>query len=212
MLRIAPLLFGFYKLLSWCGAIDLFKYVSRALAKITRTRLPSRTMISTVQRHETAAFFRDIHEESFLSTIQADILNRLVAASNITVKEVIIPFKKVQLVEINSNRQALLNTLTKSSFTRLLVYDNIPDKIIGFINIYEVLSSKKKVASLHHFTKPIRKISDDVQVMDAIEIMQKEKEKIILVVHNTRSKKQITVGIITMKDLVEELFGELTVW
>ena len=77
MLRIAPVLFGSYKLLSWCGAVQLFKYASRLLAKVTRTPLPSSTMISAVQRHETAAFFRDIHEESFLSVVQADILNHL---------------------------------------------------------------------------------------------------------------------------------------
>ena len=212
MLRVAPMLFGFYKFLSWCGAIELFRQISKALAKLIRTPLPSRTMIGTVQRHETAAFFRDIHEESLLSTIQADILNHLLEASNITVKEAMIPFKKIQLVEVNSNRQTLINTLKKSSFTRLLVYDGVPDSIIGFINIYEVLSSKQKITNLHDFIKPIRKISDDIEVMNAIEIMQTEKAKIALVVHITRTKRQITIGIITMKDLVEELFGELGSW
>ncbi|MBN1765999.1 MAG: DUF21 domain-containing protein [Sedimentisphaerales bacterium] len=212
MLRIAPILFGFYKLLSWCGAIQLFKYVSKVLAKVTRTPLPSRNIISAVQRNETTAFFRDIHDESFLSAIQADILNHLLAASNITIKEVMIPFKKVQCIEINSNRQALLNTLKKSYFTRFPVYDGVPDNIIGFINIYEVLSSKQRITRLHDFIKPVRKISDDTQVMDAIEIMQNEKAKIAMVVHSTRAKKQISTGIITMKDLVEVLFGELSTW
>ena len=42
--------------------------------------------------------------------------------------------------------------------------------------------------------------------------LQKEKAKIAIAVHTTRTKRLITVGILTMKDLVEELFGELATW
>jgi CBS domain containing-hemolysin-like protein len=212
MLKIAPLLFGFYKLLSWCGIIAVFKYISLILAKLTHTPIPSNGIINAVQRHETTAFFKDIHEESFLSKVQTDIVNRLLIVSNTTLNRVMIPFRKTQLISVNSNRQAVLGTIRKHEFTRFPVYENTQDNIIGFIEIYDVLCSKKKIVDLYDFVKPVKKIPQNTLVTNALETMQMEKEKIALVVRVTRKNDDIPVGIITMKDLAEELFGELGSW
>jgi putative hemolysin len=165
-----------------------------------------------VQRHETTAFFKDIHEESFLSKVQTDIVNRLLIVSNTTINRVMIPFRKAQLVSVNSNRQAVLDTIRKHDFTRLPVYESAQDNIIGFINVYDVLCSKKKITDLYDFVKAIKKVPQNTLVTNAMEAMQMEKEKIALVVRVARKNYEIPVGIITMKDLVEELFGELGSW
>jgi CBS domain containing-hemolysin-like protein len=212
MLKIAPLLFGFYKLLSWCGIITVFRYISRILAKLTHTPIPSNGVISAVQKHETAAFFNDIHEESFLSTVQTDIVNRLLIVSTTTVGSAMVPLREIQLVSVDSNRQEILEIFRKRDFTRLPVYENTQDNIVGFINVYEVLCSKKKVNDLYDFVKPIRKINQDTLVTNAMEAMQREEGRIALVVRVARKNHETPIGVITMKDLVEELFGELGSW
>ncbi len=212
MLKIAPLIYGFYKILSWCGVIAVFRYISLFLAKLTHTPVPSSGDINAVQRHETAVFFRDIHDESFLSSVQADIVNRLLTVSNTTVSKVMIPLKKTQRVSVRSDRRAVLDVIRRYDFTRLLVYENQPDNIIGFINVYEVLCSKEKIDSLHDFVKPVRTIDQKTLVTNAMESMQKEKAKMALVVRTAKKDKGTPLGIITMKDLVEELFGELSAW
>jgi len=212
MLKIAPFLFGFYKLISWCGIIAVFKFISWILAKLTHTPIPSKGIINAVQRNETTAFFKDIHEESFLSKVQTDIVNRLLIVSNTTINSVMIPFRKTQLISVNSNRKAVLDTIRKHDFTRLPVYENTQVNIIGFIDVYDVLYSKKKTDDLYDFVKPIKNIPQKTLVTNAMETMQMEKEKIALVVRVARKNHEIPVGIITMKDLVEELFGELGSW
>ncbi|MHC4071896.1 MAG: CBS domain-containing protein [Planctomycetota bacterium] len=99
--------------------------------------------------------------------------------------------------------------MKKCAFTRLPVVEGQPGNIVGFVRIYEVLSSSDKFDDLRGFIKPIRGIDTDTTVTDAIEIMQKENEKIVLV---TKAGQQRPVGIVTMKDLVEELLGELAEW
>ena len=212
MLRIAPLLFGFYKLLSWCGITAIFKYISWILARLTDTPIPSKGIINAVQRHETAAFFKDIHEESFLSAVQTDIVNRLLVVSNTTIKMVMIPMKDTQLVAVNSSHQIVLNKIKNCAFTRMPVYDGAHNNIIGFINVYDVLCSKKEITNLYDFVKPIKTISQNTLVTDAMEAMQIGNEKIALVVRIVRKDRKVPIGIITMKDLVEELFGELSAW
>jgi CBS domain containing-hemolysin-like protein len=127
-----------------------------------------------------------------------------------------IPISDVETVDAGSDRPALLNKLKKCAnklkkcaFTRLPVVEGQPGNIVGFVRIYEVLSSSDKFDDLRGFIKPIRGIDTDTTVTDAIEIMQKENEKIVLV---TKAGQQRPVGIVTMKDLVEELLGELAEW
>jgi CBS domain containing-hemolysin-like protein len=49
-------------------------------------------------------------------------------------------------------------------------------------------------------------------VTDAIHIMQSEKHKIVLVTRSGRGGREWPIGIVTMKDLAEELLGELAEW
>ena len=123
-----------------------------------------------------------------------------------------IPVNKVETIDVNSDNTALLSKLKKCSFTRLPVTEGRAENIIGFINIYEVLTSSEQFIDLHNFIKPIRKFRADISVIDAINIIQSENEKIVLVTRTGRAAKQKPVGIVTMKDLVEELIGELSEW
>jgi len=92
------------------------------------------------------------------------------------------------------------------------VYDSEATNIVGFVNIYEALSWSEQFAELQKFIKPIRKIDADTAVTDAINIMQREKHKMVLVTRAARGGRERPIGIVTMKDLAEELLGELAEW
>ena len=89
------------------------------------------------------------------------------------------------------------------------VYDGQAGNIVGFVNIYEVLSSSEKFSDLRESVKPIHRLSGDTTVTEAIDVMQREGHKIVLV---TRGGRERPIGIVTMKDLAEELLGELAEW
>jgi len=122
------------------------------------------------------------------------------------------PINKVQMVEVNSDTSALMSKLKECAFTRLPVYEGRVSNIVGFINIYEALSSVEESADLHNFIKPIRELGANTTVIDAINIMQEENEKTVLVTRIGHAGRERPVGIVTMKDLVEELVGDLTEW
>jgi CBS domain containing-hemolysin-like protein len=208
----SPLLYSFHKFLSWCGIVPALKFVSGGFARLLGLAASSRTFIATAQRHKVQAILQDTHEEGILSPVQSDIINRLVGISHVHIGSVMIPMQNVETVDVNSDDSALLNKLNKCAFTRLPVTEGRTGNIIGFISIYEALSSSEKFADLSGFVKPIRKLDADTAVIDAMNIMQKENQKIILVVRAGRFGRQRPVGIVTMKDLVEELLGELAEW
>jgi CBS domain containing-hemolysin-like protein len=74
------------------------------------------------------------------------------------------------------------------------------------------LCSTGQFSSLHGFVKPIRKLSAETTVSDAIKVMQSGNEKIVLVTKAGPLGRENPVGIVTMKDLAEELLGELSEW
>jgi len=212
MPRIAPVLFTFHKLFTWVGLIPLLKNLSRVFAKLTGSPVPFKTAVSTIRPFHIRAILQETREEDILSPIQTDIINRLASISDIRIKSVMTPIAKVQTVDVNSDNVALLKKLNECVFTRLPVYERQPSNIIGFINIYDCLSSYEQFADLRRFIKPIRKLGADTPVSDAINIMQSEKHKIASVTVISRAGRERPIGIVTMKDLVEELLGELTEW
>ena len=209
---LSPVLYGFHKLLSWCGIVPLLKFVSGLFARSAGLASSPKTVITSAQRHKVQAILQDTHEEGILSSVQTDIINRLVSISNIRIKSVMIPIDNVQMVDVNSDNSALLSKLKKCAFTRLTVIENRAENIIGFINIYETLSSSEQFANLQKFVKPIRKVDANTTVTDTINIMQRENQKIVLVTKIGRAGQERPIGIVTMKDLVEELLGELAEW
>jgi putative hemolysin len=208
----SPVLYAFYKPLSWCGIVPALKFISGFFARLVGLAASSRTFIATAQRHKVQAILQDTHEEGFLSPVQSEIVNRLVGISHVHISSVMIPNHNVETVDVDSDNSALLNKLNKCAFTRLPVTEGREGNVIGFISIYEALSSSEKFADLRGFIKPIRKLDADMTVIDAMNIIQKENHKIILVTRAGRFGREKPVGIVTMKDLVEELLGELAEW
>jgi putative hemolysin len=209
---LSPVLYTFHKALNWCGIISLLKFVSSQLTRLSNVTTSSKMVMTSTQRHQVQAILQDTHEEGILSPVQTDIINRLVNISHIPVRTVMIAINKVEIVDINSDNATLLNKLKKCAFSRLPVKDGRSGNIIGFVNIYKTLSSAEQFTNLNNYTSPILKINSNTTVTDAINIMQKEKQKIMLVIKISRAGQERPIGIVTMKDLVEELLGELAEW
>ena len=209
---VAPVLFAFHKLFTFCGIVPLLKFISRIFSQLAGVPIPSETPLAAVRQSHIGAVLRETREEAFLSPVQTDIINRFASISHLSIKSVMTPIKKVRTVDINSDKSRLLNKLKESPFTRLLVYERQPANIIGFISIYECLSSPEQFDDLRNFTKPIRKLSVDTILTEAINVMQSENQKIVLVTRIGHAGRETPIGIVTMKDLVEELLGELAEW
>jgi len=208
----APVLFSFHRIFSWCGAVPLLKFMSGIFGRLTGSAVASKVVMTTTQRHHVRAIFADTQEEAIFSSVQNDIINRLIGISNVRMRSVMIPINKVEMVDVNSDNSALINKLKKCTFTRLPVIEGRAENIVGFINIYEVLTSSEQFKDLRKFIKPIRRFHADATVINAINTMQRENQKIVLVTRTSHIGKERPVGIVTMKDLVEELLGELTEW
>jgi len=207
-----PLLYLTHQALTWCGLVPLLRLTSQLFGRMIGSPVPSRTMITSAQSHQVRAILRDTREEGILSQVQAEIIDRIVNVPGLRLIAVMVPLNRVQSVQIGCDRTMLVNKLRKHALTRLLVWDERPANIVGFINVYEVLGSQEPFESLTRFLRPIRRLEATTPVIEAIDIMRRDELKIVLVTRVKPGKRSVPAGIVTMKDLVEELLGELAEW
>jgi len=208
----APFLFILHKTFTFTAVISLFKSFANLFAKIIGLPASAKNLLSDASEHYIKAVIRETKEEAFLTTVQTDIIDRVVSIPHISLGSVMTPLAKVHSVPKNTDASTLLKELRKHSFTRMLVFEYSPSNIIGFVNIYHALNSNRQFSDLSEFIRPIPKLYAYTPVPEAIEIMKKEHQKIALVTKHAAPGKEKPIGIVTMKDLVEELLGELVEW
>lgn len=208
---VSPLLYMNYQVLRGCGVVGLLRLASRLFVKLTGSPASDKAVIASGRSREVRALVRDTQEEGLLSRVQMEIVDRIVNIPNLRLAATMVPLERVESVSIRSDRAALLNELGKRALTRLLVWRDTPDNVVGFIDIYDVLGSDTPFDSLEGFVRPIRRLDAETPIIHAVDTMRHEEHKIILVTR-LRAKQEVPAGIVTMKDLVEELFGELAEW
>jgi len=208
MPRSGAVLWFFHKLFTYSGLVAFLRYTLRLFAFVLSLPADS-TPVGGKDRFR--EIIRESREEGLLSSVQNDIMHRLVNIDKITLASARTPAASVRMVDVNTTPAELLAKMSDWPYTRLPVYQTGPDTVIGFVNVYEVLTDGRECDNLKDFVKPISRLASSMPVIDAINSMIKHSEKIVLVAADSTRKRKIT-GIVTMKDLVEELTGELRHW
>jgi CBS domain containing-hemolysin-like protein len=209
---VSPVVFVFHRIASYTGLVWLMKTIS-SLASFSKgeKRLSQRIFMATAREHFEAVLL-DTNEEKILSPVQTDMIWRLRSISRREIQSVMTPLSKIEIVNINAAKADLLSILEKHKYSRYLVYENDRSNIVGFINIYDCLNCSTDFSNLRGYVQPIYNLDCETTVLDAISIMEREKQKIMLAAQTAWGKIVKPLGIITMKDLAEELLGELGEW
>jgi len=213
MPRFSTLLLGFKYVFTYLGIIPVLRFLAARFNRLfsgklrtgenTFSRVPRRYLNSIIQASQ--------HEQIF-TPVQTELVNRFTNIPNLTLRAVMTPLHKTVACPVNSSRTDLMKLLKRCYHTRILVYKANSKDIIGYANIYHCLSEGSDFEDISTFVTPVYKLSAGTTVNRAINIMQREKQKFILVVSNSPVGNPKPVGIVTMKDLVEELVGELSEW
>lgn len=213
--RLAPLLWFFWQLFTRLGVVGLLKSISGFLSRLFGLPPDATGVITAGHRTQMKQIINETRDEGIVSTFQKDIMQRTVDIPAMPVREVMVPISKVIMADLQTNTARLLDILRTSAYTRLPVYSETPANIVGLINIYDVLSTHEQFDNLEKFIKPADSLPATTSVLDAIGIMRKANHKMMIVTppaDRRQKTKQKPSGLITMKDLIEELTGELTPW
>lgn len=181
-----------------------FSVIQREITKLSKSEdTPNFT------EDELKYIIEEIEDQGVLEEQESDLVRSALEFDEITIEQILVPRVKVVAVEKNEDTQNILEIFKRDRYSRLPVYEDSIDDIIGLINEKDFfamyLESEGKSFSIEPIIQKALYISEMKLISEVLKEMQKTK------IHMAIVKDQYggTSGIVTMEDIIEELVGEI---
>jgi len=122
--------------------------------------------------------------------------------SNLKARDCLVPRNEIVAIDITDSIENVKKRFIETRLSKILVYRDSIDHIIGYVHSYELF---KKPGHIQHILRPISIIPEPMQAYEILEMFIKQKKQVAVVVDEFGG----TAGMITMEDIVEEIFGEI---
>lgn len=133
---------------------------------------------------------------------EIQIFQNALEFSEVKAREVMVPRTEIIAVEINESIKTLNALFTETGCTKILVYQETVDDILGYVHSFELFKKPKTIKSA---MLPVEYIPETVLIKDVLNVLTKKHKSIAVVLDEYGG----TSGIMTVEDIVEELFGEI---
>ncbi len=180
-------------------AILFSEWAARRFAALFGASLPSTTEFYRKQDFEVL-----LRENTLSETQQKDveILSNVLSISDVRVKECMVPRTEIAAIEKSSAMKDVLHMFETSGYSRLPVYDETIDKIIGIVSVQDLF---KKPKSLESITREVMFVPETKKSVELLSEFLQTGQSIAIVVDEFGG----TAGLITAEDLIEELVGDI---
>ncbi|MBZ9621075.1 hemolysin family protein [Psychroflexus lacisalsi] len=133
---------------------------------------------------------------------EIQIFQNALQFSEVKAREVMIPRNEIVAVDISEDTGNLTEIFTRTGLSKLLVYKESNDDIVGYIHSFEMFRQPKDIQSI---LMPVVFVPETMLVKEILNILIKKGKSIAVVVDEYGG----TSGMMTVEDIVEELFGEI---
>lgn len=122
--------------------------------------------------------------------------------SEVKVREAMVPRTEIIATEISASLSDIKKLFTSSGLSKIPVFDDSIDDILGYIHVFEMF---KKPTDLKKILLPVAFVPETMKISEVLKLLTKQRKSIAVVLDEYGG----TSGIITVEDIIEELFGEI---
>lgn len=146
------------------------------------------------------------HEEGVIETEEREMINNVFDFGDAQAKEVMVPRIDMTFADINNTYDELLEIFREDKYTRLPVYEDSTDNVVGIINMKDLLLTKhKEEFSVRSIMRKAYYTYEHKNTAELLLEMRKSSINIAIVLDEYGA----TAGLITLEDLLEEIVGEI---
>lgn len=198
--------------ISFCVSIfySLFSFLGKYIVSITEWILKYLFNVKIQSRTQSFSRMDLDHYVQQLNMTDSDenlemnneIFENVLSLSETRVRECLIPRKEVVAVDINLTLEQLKEKFIETKLSKLVVYENNVDNVQGYVHQLDLFKNPETLRSI---LLPIPVIPESMNASDLINKFTKERKSIAWVIDEFGG----TAGIVTMEDLLEEIFGDI---
>ena len=133
---------------------------------------------------------------------EIQIFQNALEFQKVKAREVMAPRTEIESVEIHETVANLKNSFIETGFSKILVYKSSLDDVVGYVNAFELFKKPKTIKSI---LLPLELVPESMMISDILNTLIKKRKSVAVVVDEYGG----TSGMITVEDIVEELFGEI---
>ncbi len=163
---------------------------------------------SLVTEEEIRAIIKIGEEEGAIGKDKVKMLSKVFDFSSTLVKDVMTPKAAITALNVNSGYEDIMRVVLESGYSRLPVYRDNPDNIIGIVNVKDLLNfwEHKELIILQDMIYCPALIPGSKKVVDLLKEFQLGKAH-MAIVQDVHGKIE---GIVTLEDVLEEIVGEIS--
>jgi len=142
----------------------------------------------------------EISDEEIDSEIQ--IFQNALEFHNVRAREAMIPRTDIVAIDVTDTVTNLKDLFIESGLSKIMVYKGSLDDVIGYIHAFELFKNPKNIRSI---LLPIETVPETMMINDILDELTKKQKSVSLVIDEYGG----TSGLITIEDIIEELFGDI---
>ena len=186
----------------------LFRPLTLLLVNLAQWVLRNLFQVRMVNKKEAftkvdlAHFVQQSKDQKEQQDLNTDLFENALSLPDIKIRECLVPRTEIVGVDLQTTIESLTEIFMETKLSKLIVYDDTLDTIVGYVHQLDLFKKPTSIASILH-TIPL--VPESMNAADLINLFSKKRKSIAWVVDEFGG----TAGIVTMEDVLEEIFGEI---
>jgi CBS domain containing-hemolysin-like protein len=186
----------------------LFKPLTVILVNTAQWVLSNLLQVKMVYKKEAftkvdlAHFVQQTNPHQEQQELNTDLFENALSLPDIKVRKCLVPRTEIIGVDILTPIAELKDLFIETKLSKLIIYNDTLDNIVGYVHQLDLFKKPTEIKAILH---PILLVTESMNAADLINLFSKKRKSIAWVVDEFGG----TAGIVTMEDVLEEIFGEI---
>ena len=184
----------------------IFLFISLAeflLTRIFRLQLDSGTyQFTMIDLEEYVKEYNESAEQTEEIDQEMRMIQNAIEFKHVKLRECMVPRTEIKALELNDDVETLRRMFTETGHSKIMIYKENIDNMVGYVHTYDMFTNPEKISDV------LRKIDVYPETMNASDLLNEmiKKHKPVAIVVDEFGG---TAGLVTMEDIIEEIFGEI---
>lgn len=133
---------------------------------------------------------------------EIQIFQNALSFNTVKAREIMLPRTDIEALELHEDINKLNQQFVTTGYSKILIFKTSLDDIVGYVHVFDLFKKPRFIKSIIH---PVEFVPETMMINDVLNLLTKKRKSIAVVIDEYGG----TSGIITVEDIIEELFGEI---